>query len=142
MVSPVTLPHPWRRLRELAHVTLQWHEGGKMGRVDHGTQTVSLRLGMTYGERRCTLLHELLHLDNGPMPYGLRGKEEELVRRQTAREMLPDIRVVGEAMAWAHTPLEAAEELGVDIFVLRKRLRHLHPSERHYLERRLTQAEY
>ncbi|NYD39953.1 hypothetical protein [Nocardioides panaciterrulae] len=135
------LPHPWRQLRELAHVTLQWHEGGKMGQVDHGTQTVSLRLGLTWEERRCTLLHELLHLDNGPQPFGLKAKEEETVRRQTAREMLPDIWQVGEALAWAHTPMEAAEELGVDLYVLRKRLRHLHPSELHYLERRLAQAE-
>ena len=56
--------------------------------------------------------------------------------------MLPDIRAVAEAMAWAHTPMEAAEELGVDLYVLRKRLRHLHPSERGYLERRLADAEY
>lgn len=138
----VSLPHPWRRLRELAHVELRWHEGGKMGRADHADQAVSLRLDMTYAERRCTLLHELLHLDNGPQPRGLKAKEEESVRRRTARIMLPDIRVVGEALAWAHTPMEAADELGVDFYVLRNRLRHLHPSERHYLERRLADAEY
>lgn len=141
-LSAMTLPHPWRRLRELAHVTLEWHEGGRMGVAHHGSQTVSLRRGMTYEERRCTLLHELLHLDNGPQPFGLKAKEEEAVRRETARVMLPDIRAVGEAIAWAHTPMEAAEELGVDLYVLRKRLRHLHPSERGYLERRLADAEY
>lgn len=134
----VSLPHPWRRLRDLAHVTLLWHDGGKMGAVSHAGQTVSLRLDLTWEERRCTLMHELLHLANGPQPYGLRGKEEESVRRATARIMLPDIRAIGEALAWAHTPEEAAEELGVDLYVLRKRIRHLHPSERGYLERRLA----
>lgn len=142
IVSEVSAPHPWRILRELAHVTLQWHEGGKMGRVNHASQTVSLRRGMSWEERRCSLLHELLHLENGPQPLGLKDKEEESVRRATARIMLPDIRAVGEALAWAHTPMEAAEELGVDLYVLRKRLRHLHPSELAYLERRLAAAEY
>jgi hypothetical protein len=43
----------------------------------------------------------------------------------------------GEALAWAQDEHEAAEELGVDVGVLRDRLRWPHPSERHYLTRRL-----
>ncbi|WP_091125510.1 hypothetical protein [Nocardioides terrae] len=128
---------PWRRLQEQPHVRLVSHEGGAMGWADHVRQTVSLRAGMTWAERRCTLLHELLHLDRGPQPPGLRAKDEEAVRRQTARELLPDVRAIGEALAWAPCLSEAAEELGVDVFVLRKRLRHLGTSERSYLSRRL-----
>ncbi|TCJ23053.1 hypothetical protein [Nocardioides jejuensis] len=130
--------NPWRRLRELAHVTLLWHDGGSMGHTSHRFQAISLRRGMTWAERRCTVQHELLHLERGWQPLGLRAKDEELVRRETSRLMLPSIETVGEAIAWSHSIEEAADELGVDVYVLRKRLRHLHPAERHYLSRRLT----
>ena len=141
IVTPVQMPHPWRRLRELADVTLRWHQGGPMGWTHHASQTISLREGMTYEERRCSIQHELLHIGNGPQPLGLAGKEEESVRRETARIMLPNVRMVGEALAWSHTLEEAAYELDVDIYVLRKRLRHLHPAERAYLKQRLEYAE-
>lgn len=131
-------PHPWRWLRNLAHVTLLWHDGGDMGEADFEAQTVSIRRGMTYEERRCTLLHELLHLERGPALTTTVGRDEDAVRRATARLMLPSVRALGEALAWAHNEQEAAEELAVDVGVLRDRLRWLHPSERHYLTRRLT----
>lgn len=131
--------NPWRRLRELAHVTLLWHDNGPMGLTSHRFQAISLRRGMTWAERRCTVQHELLHIERGWQPDGLVAKDEELVRRETARLMLPDVARVGDALAWAHTLAEAADELGVDIYVLRKRLRHLHPAERHYLTRRLEE---
>lgn len=136
---PAVEINPWRRLRELAHVTLLWHDGGPMGNTSHRFQAITLRRGMTWAERRCTVQHELLHLERGWQPPGLRAKDEESVRRETARLMLPRIEPVGEAIAWAHSIEEAADELGVDVYVLRKRLRHLHPSERHYLTRRLQE---
>lgn len=136
-VALVSLPHPWRRLRELVHVTLAWHDDGPMGLTTHSTATVSLRRGMTWEERRCTLQHELEHVESGPVPAGLREKDEERVRRLTALRMIPDIRPVGDALAWALSGEEAADELGVDLDVLTYRLRHLHPTERGWLMRRL-----
>lgn len=130
--------HPWRRLRDLAHVTLLWHDGGPRGRTNFQDQTISLRRGMTWEERRCTLLHECLHIERGPVLSTLEGREEERVRRETARIMLPNVREIGEALAWAYDAHEAAQELGVDVFTLRYRLHHLHPAERHYLRRRLV----
>jgi hypothetical protein len=137
----VMQPHPWRWLRELSHVTLLWHDdspGAPMGVANFAAQTVSIRRGMTYEQRRCTVLHELLHLDRGPALTTTVGRDEDAVRRATARLMLPSTRVLGDALAWAHDEHEAAEELSVDVGVLRDRLRWLHPSERHYLTRRLT----
>lgn len=131
------LPYPWQQLRDLTQVTVVTHPSGAMGLCDHAAQTVSLRGDLTPEERRCTLLHELLHLRNGPQPYGLRAKEEEQVRRSTARVMLANLDALAEALAWAQSPAEAAAELGVDIHVLRKRLRHLNPAERRYLSHRL-----
>jgi len=134
----MSLPYPWQRLGGLAPLTLVAHHGGPMGWADHARRTVSLRDDLSGPERRCTLMHELLHLHNGPQPRGLRAKEEEQVRRSTARLMLPDLDALGAALAWSHSLDEAAEELGVDIYVLRKRLRHLSAAELRHLRLRLS----
>lgn len=135
-----TLPcmvHPWRLLQEAEHVLLEWHDDGPMGRAFFATDTISLRRGMTWAERRCTVLHELVHLDRGHAAPGWQAQDEERVRRETARLLLPDVRRMGEALAWAADVHEAADELDVDVPVLECRLRYLHPAERGYLKARL-----
>lgn len=129
--------NPWKILRELVHVELRWHDDGPMGQTIHSEQAISLRRGMTWEERRCTVQHEVLHLLRGPQPRGLRAKDEERVRRRTAELMIPDIRPVGDAIAWALSEEEAAAELGVDVYVLRYRLKHMSPMERAWLRHRL-----
>ena len=134
-VRPV---NPWHRLRALVGWTLGWHDGGdELGWCDFETQTISLRRGLTQAERRSTVLHEVIHAERGAALTTLEDREELRVRRQVARELLPDVRLIGEALAWALSFAEAADELWVDEGVLRDRLRWLHPSERHYLRRRL-----
>lgn len=130
--------HPWRRLRDLAHVTLLWHDGGPKGETDFSAATISLRRGMTQAERRSTVLHECLHVERGPVLSTLAAREELRVERETARLLLPDVRAIGDALAWAHTLEEAADELWVDVQLLRCRLENLHPSELHYLRTRLA----
>lgn len=141
-VPPVI--HPWRRLRELTDWTLRWHEPGddrRMGYTKHSTRIISLRSDLTWAERRSTVLHECLHAERGPSNSGVLHEREELrVRRETARLLLDDIKAVGEALAWALSTEEAADELHVDVGVLRDRLRWLHPAERHYLRRRLEEV--
>ncbi|WP_157571806.1 hypothetical protein [Nocardioides alkalitolerans] len=132
--------NPWRHLRRLVHVRLLWHDDGPMGLTNHRDQTISLRRGMSWEERRCTVQHEVLHIERGPQPLGLRAKDEEKVRRETAFLMIPEIRDVLEALLWAYTDEEAAEELGVDVYVLRYRLRHMSPMERAWLTNRFAQA--
>lgn len=129
--------HPWRRLRDLAHVTLLWHDEGPKGVTNFGEATISLRRGMTQAERRSTVLHECLHVERGPALSTLAAREELRVEKETARLLLPDMHAVADALAWAHDLAEAAEELWVDEQLLRCRLAHLHPSERAYLKRRL-----
>jgi hypothetical protein len=130
--------HPWRRLRELTHVRLLWHDGGPAGLTRFAEQTISLRRGMSYAERRTTILHECLHIERGPALSTLAAREELRVERETARLLLPDVKVMGEALAWAHSLDEAADELAVDSGALRTRLLNLHPAETHYLSRRLA----
>lgn len=136
--------HPWRRLRGLVEWELRWHapdEDPDPGFTLFDEQAISLRTDLSWEERRCTVLHECLHAERGPALEGvLAEREERAVRRETARLMLPDIRAVGEALAWALSPEECAEELQVDVGVLRDRLRWLHPAERHYLTRRLEEV--
>ena len=130
--------HPWRRLRELTHVRLLWHDDGPAGLTRFAEQTISLRRGMTYAERRTTILHECLHIERGPALSTLAAREELRVERETARLLMPDVKALGEALAWAHDLDEAAEELAVDLAALRTRLGNLHPAEAHYLRSRLV----
>lgn len=136
--------HPWRRLRDLVGWELRWHapdEVEDMGVTYFEEQAISLRADLSWEERRCTVLHECLHAERGPTLEGVLAEREELaVRRETARLLTPDVHAIGEALAWAHTLAEAAEELYVDLGVLRDRLRWLHPAERHYLTRRLAEV--
>ena len=136
-VPAMSLYHPWRRLRDLVDVTLHWHDGGVAGWCRHSTQDVSLRRGMTQAERRSTICHEMVHLERGPAVKGYIAWDEREVSKEAARRLLPDVRAVGEALAWASCLEEAADELWVDLGTLRVRLEHLHPAERGYLKRRL-----
>jgi hypothetical protein len=130
--------NPWRRLRALEGWTLRWHEpdeDARMGVTRHGERSISLRLDLTWAQRRCTILHECLHAEHGPVLATHYGRHEDDVRRQTARLLLPDVHTMADALTWAHGLEEAASELHVDVDVLRDRLRWLHPAERHAIRR-------
>lgn len=141
MSNSWSLVNPWRGLRDREHVTLSTHVGGPMGKTNHDDQEISYRVGLTWEERRCTIEHECRHIDDGPQPVGLRAKNEERIRRDTAEAMIPDIRPVADAIAWALSEEEAAMELGVDVYVLRYRLKHMSPMEKAWLKHRLEQAD-
>lgn len=124
--------HPWRAFRALSDWTLLWAAlpAGILGLTDHRTRTVILAHGLTQVERRCTIAHETEH--------ALGERREIVADRNAARLLLPDIKAIGEALAWAHSLEEAAEELWVDEATLRVRLDALHPAEVHFLRRRLA----
>ncbi len=136
--------HPWRRLRELSGWELRWHDPDDdpdAGFTLFDERVISLRGDLTWEERRCTVLHECLHAEWGPTLVGVLAERQELrVRRETARLLLPSIREVGEALAWALSSEEAASELSVDVDVLHDRLRWLDPAERRYLRGRAARA--
>jgi len=146
-VAITTVPdmiHPWRRLRALADWELRWHhpdDDPDPGFTVFDERVISLRADLSWEERRCTVLHECLHAERGPTLEGVLAEREELaVRREVARLLLPSVKRVADALAWAFSLEEAAEELCVDIGVLHDRLRWLHPSERHYLRHRLVDS--
>lgn len=129
--------HPWRAFRALSHIRLRWARlpDGLYGYTDHDAGEIVLAVGLTQAERRCTIAHETQHAMRGPVPSYLRAREERTVDREAARLLLPDIRVIGDALAWAFDVEEAAAELWVDPDTLRARLASLHPVERGYLRR-------
>lgn len=112
---------------------------GLMGSTCHRRRVITLDLRLSQAERRCTIAHELEHVERGPMPADpiLAAREEEAIDRAVARRLVT-IRALGDALAWARTRDEAAEELWVDVATLEARLRSLHPAERAYLNRRLS----
>lgn len=132
--------HPWRAFRDLTHIRLRWAvlPSGLYGYTDHAAGEVVIAEGLTQAERRCTIAHETQHVLRGPVLPSLRHREELRVDRASARLLLPDIRTIADALAWATTPEEAADELWVDVDTLRCRVRSLHPAERGFLHRHLT----
>lgn len=99
---------------------------------------------LTQTERRCTLAHELAHIDLGHVEargWFARRLERE-ADRLAAKRLLADIEAIADAIC-TH-PLDpdlVAEQLGVTLRMLRKRLKRLTPSETSYIEARLAAHE-
>jgi len=135
--------HPWRRFAELTDWSLRWAElpDGVMGRTCHRTRTVTLALGMSQAERRCTIAHETAHIVRGPVTPLQAMREELDIDRRVARLLIPSVRRLVDAMTWAGGHVEsAADALWVDDYLLSVRLRTLTGRERDYVERRLRRS--
>src|SRR5262245_53751208 len=134
-------PHdPWRRFSELTDWTLQWAElpSGVMGTTCHATRTVTLAVGMSQAERRCTIAHETEHIERGPVPAHEVLREELLIDSKVARLLIPSLPELVDAMVWAGGHIEtAADALWVDDYLLQVRLGALTAPEQAYADRRL-----
>jgi len=133
--------HPWRRFAELTDWSLAWAElpDGVMGRTCHLTRTVTLALGMSQAERRCTIAHETAHIERGPVGAHQALREEWDIDRTVARLLIPSVDQLVDAMTWAGGRLEsAADALWVDDYLLSVRLRSLTDRERAHVGRQLT----
>lgn len=122
-------PHPWRVLRDdWPHVDLHYATlpDGTWGLSDG--HTIWLDEGLSQAERRCTLMHELVHLERGEHSCQDEATEEA-VHALVARRLIPWA-LLASAVVWAEDILELADELWVDVETVEARLAHLHPSER------------
>jgi hypothetical protein len=136
--------HPWRRFGELTDWSLRWAElpQGVMGLTCHRTRTVTLTLGMSQAERRCTIAHETQHILRGPVAAAAAGAEELVIDRTIATLLIPDLREVADALARAGGHLEtAADDLWVDDYVLAVRLASLAAGQWSYVDQHVTQAQ-
>lgn len=128
--------NPWHALRDHPDLTLAWTTrlpDGTLGLTD-GT-TIWLTTDQTQAEARCTLTHELIHVERchtGHQPRTV----ERAVETETARRLIPLPDLV-RALAWAASATEAAEDLWVDQTTLTTRLDTLTQSERAALRARL-----
>lgn len=136
----MSLPHPWRLLRDLAHITLRWHDDGPRGKCKHSTQEISLRTNLNQAERRSALIHELTHLARGPAIVGHEAAEERAVEKESALWLIPFDRLA-QAIVWANDEHELADELWSDVYTVRARLAALTAVESRELERRMLAAE-
>ena len=132
--------HPWRHLRSLPHIRLTWARlADDVLGVTDGHSRIWLDDRQLQVERRCTLAHELAHIELGHRD-GCTGVEEVHASRLAARRLIR-LDHLAEALAWSEHPAEVADVLWVDVDTLRTRLAHLHPAERHHIATRLARKE-
>lgn len=127
--------HPWRALRALEHVELVWQPlpDGILAATD-GADRIWMDPRQRQAKRRSTLAHELAHIELGHVG-GCTPAQDVEADQLAARRLIPLDRLA-DALQWARCLDEAADELWVDRDTLSTRLRHLHPSERHYITNR------
>jgi len=122
----------------MKHVLVEWTDDlpeHVLGDTD-GVRHIRMAKDQLQVERRCTLTHELIHIERGDQ--GCEARAEDAVRRETARRLIP-IRALGDAVVfWGDDLAALADELWVDEDTMQTRLDTLHPSERGYLKRRVA----
>jgi hypothetical protein len=122
-------------------VVIERMTGDLLGEVRDGGCVIALRAGTSDAQRRCTLTHELVHLERGLLECGPWSQREELlVHDEVARRLVP----LG-ALAAAIRTLGTAEDLPalaqaleVDSETLQLRFTRLERSERRLLRRSLA----
>lgn len=142
-MSIEALWHPWRVLRTQhsdVDVSCRCRLPDRIMGLQRGRR-IWINWILTQVERRCTLTHELVHLERGPVPAEprARAREEKTVSELAARRLIP-IAALIDAYRWcpAGVPAELADELWVDIPTLRTRMASLDPFEVAELEHHLN----
>lgn len=85
---------------------------------------------LTQAERRCTLTHELVHRERGPVPAdpAAAAREEAIVEEISARRLIT-LPQLADGLRWSRHPRELAEALWVDQPTLHTRMATLDPLE-------------
>ncbi|WP_338020921.1 hypothetical protein [Rhodococcus sp. YH1] len=92
--------------------------------------------------RRCTLTHEIIHLERGPVPHHpyFAAIEEHIVEVLSARRLITLPHLL-DALAWTQHPFELAEELWTDVDTVTTRVQHLTREERAHINRELARRQ-
>jgi len=125
----VDLQRTWPHVR----VVIEPMRGNLLGEVREDGGLIALRAGTTLAQRRCTLAHELIHLERGIRdcgPWLLR--EEQLVHAEAARRLvtLEALCRATRSLGRADQLAELAQVLDVDSETLQLRLTRLDRRER------------
>ena len=134
---------PWAELAATPDLVLEWEPmHGRVGEYVHAHRLIRLDPRMPRRQARAVLCHELRHAEFGhtSTTCGRVNLRQEQYADQEAARLLIDVRDLADAMVLHGQHISAtAVELRVSDRLLRVRLHRLHPSERHYLTRRLAQ---
>ena len=132
-------PNPWARAgKDWAHVQIVHrrlaspHHRGETRWLAGEPVAVVLNTCLSQRERRCTLAHELEHLERGQPCGTLRSYIEARVVRATSLYLLPDLEHVADTLG-AYDAHTAAAELWVTFPVLIDRLNNLTDTEADYV---------
>ncbi len=121
--------HPWRALRAQSDITVEWRRLAlDQYAVTNGTNRIWMDPDQSQVERRCTLAHELAHIELGHTD-GCVAREDRAVDLLAARRLveMPDLL---DALRWADDLPTVADELWVDEPTLMARLDGLTAGER------------
>jgi hypothetical protein len=96
---------------------------------------------LTQAERRCTLTHELVHRERGPVPTdpAAAAAEERIVDEIAARRLITTPALV-DGLRWTRQAAELADHLWVDEPTLQTRMATLDPVEVAQLEHHLEDS--
>lgn len=138
----MTLPAPVRAsLDAMPWVSIGRARMRERGRYYHEHDAALLRSGLRGAAYFSALMHELVHAERGDEPCvdaACEARQELIVEKEAARRLI-DVRALADvAVAYPDDPHRVAEELDVDYDTLAVRVKWLHPSERHYLRRRVA----
>ncbi|OBB22129.1 hypothetical protein [Mycolicibacterium elephantis] len=139
-MSIEALWHPWRHLREHhadVDVTCRYRLPDRFMGLQRGRR-IWLCATLTQAERRCTLTHELVHRERGPVPAEpvAAAREERIVDEIAARRLIT-LPALTDGLRWSRHPRELAEHLWVDEPTLQIRVATLDPLEVAELEHQL-----
>ncbi|RYE40916.1 MAG: hypothetical protein EOP24_39105 [Hyphomicrobiales bacterium] len=113
-----------------------------LGFCEHQTRTIFIAKGLRQRQRRAVLVHELTHLDRGPVADcdHLAGKEEATVERMASERMI-ELDALVHALLWSQDEHELAEELWCDVATVRDRIASLTFHERAWVEAEIDRRE-
>ena len=123
---------PWQAAAE-QQLRIYLTDLGELSGVTDG-EHVWLSPDLTWVEARCTLTHELEHIDAGHCGHQPPGVEE-IIRGRAARRLIPTEQLLKHRDSQEH-PAAIADTLNVTRGVLRDRIRGLTLEERARLYRR------
>ncbi len=143
-VDPASPYDPWLDLRQnwpQVRVVIEPMSGDLLGEVRDGGDLIALRAGTSAAQRRCTLAHELVHLERGLHDCGPWSQREELqVHAEASRRLIPlaSLTAAIRFLGGADDPAAIAQWLEVDRETLAVRLDRLGRAERGLLRRSLV----
>lgn len=128
--DPAPIYHPWRVLgRHWPYVVVEHTDDLPPGHQadTNGVDEIRMRRRLLQVERRCSLTHELIHLEHGHTG-ACTPAVEAAVDEEAARRLIPWERLLA-AVRWARSESELADELWVTDRILHARVAELRADE-------------